>query len=65
MKIYIEIEGGLVNGVYTDDKETDINVILCDHDDAEYETEYNCREFVATKNCNELEQNRNNLRSIY
>jgi len=65
MKIYIEVKGGMVTGVYTDDKENDVDVILCDHDDAEQETEEDGFEFAATNNCNELKENKEQLRDIY
>jgi hypothetical protein len=65
MKLYIEVIDGQVTGVYTDDKETDIEVILCDHDDAEQEQENDGFEFHSTNNCNELDNNRSNLKEIY
>lgn len=65
MKIYVEVENGKVIGAYTDDKNTDIEFILCDHDDAEQETEGDVFEFEATNNCKELEEKRSELISIY
>jgi hypothetical protein len=47
MKIYIEVEDGLVRGVYTDDEETEIEVIMCDHDNADQETEDDDFEFFC------------------
>jgi hypothetical protein len=65
MKIYIEIKGGVLCGVHTDDKEQDIKVVLCDHDDAAQEQDGDGFEFQSTKNCNELDNNRSNLRDIF
>lgn len=65
MKLYIEVKGGLVTGVYTDDKEADIEVIICDHDDAEQEQEGDGFEFQSTNNCNELYNNKVNLKNLY
>jgi len=63
-KVYVEVNGGMVTGVYTDSKE-DIDIILCDHDNAEQETEGDCFEFSATNNCKELDDNRSKLENIY
>lgn len=63
-KIYIEVEDGLVNGVYTDSKE-EFDVILCNHDDAEQEEKFPEFKFEHTNNCSELEVNREKLNCIF
>lgn len=63
-KIYIEVEDGLVNAVYTDSEE-ELDVILCDHDNADQETEWDCFNFECTNNINELEDNMSNLNCIF
>ena len=63
-KIYIEVDGGLVSNVYTDSKE-DLEVILCDYDMAEGEEEGDGYNFQSTKACDELEENRKELRHIF
>jgi hypothetical protein len=67
MKIYVEVEDGLVTGVYTDSKNSEIEVVMCDHDNANQETENDGFEFESTNNCNELKEKRKEkvLREIY
>lgn len=65
MKIYVKVEGGLVTGIYTDGKETEIDIVMCDRDNADQETESDGFYFEATRSCKELENNINNLRTLY
>lgn len=65
MKIYVEVEGGMVIGAYTDEKDMDIDFILCDHDDAEQETEGDSFNFIATEACNELDEIIDDLKCIF
>jgi hypothetical protein len=67
MKIFIEVNAGVVTGVYTDDKETEIEVVLADYDNAvselyDDENDEDC-EFI--RNCSDLEEERSRLREIY
>ena len=64
IKIYIEVDGGLVSNVYTDSKE-DLEVILCDYDMAEGEEEGDGYDFQSTKACDELEEIKEGLRHIF
>ena len=64
IKIYIEVDGGLVSNVYTDSKE-DLEVILCDYDMAEGEEEGDGYDFQSTKACDELEEIMEGLRHIF
>ena len=64
IKIYIEVDGGLVSNVYTDSKE-DLEVILCDYDMAEGEEEGDGYNFQSTKACDELEEIKEGLRHIF
>lgn len=65
MKIYVKVEGGLVTGIYTDDKGTEIDIVMCDRDNADQETESDGFDFDATQSCKELENNINDLRALY
>ena len=64
IKIYIEVDGGLVSNVYTDSTE-DLRVILCDYDMAEGEEEGDGYNFQSTKACDELEEIKEGLRHIF
>lgn len=64
IKIYIEVDGGLVSNVYTDSTE-DLRVILCDYDMAEGEEEGDGYDFQSTKACDELEEIKEGLRHIF
>ena len=64
IKIYIEVDGGLVSNVYTDSKE-DLEVILCDYDMAEGEEEGDGYNFQSTKACDELEEIKEGLKHIF
>ena len=64
IKIYIEVNGGLVSTVYTDSTE-DLQVILCDYDMAEGEEEGDGYDFQSTKACDELEEIMEGLRHIF
>ena len=64
IKIYIEVDGGLVSNVYTDSTE-DLQVILCDYDMAEGEEEGDGYDFQSTKACDELEEIMEGLRHIF
>lgn len=64
IKIYIEVNGGLVSNVYTDSTE-DLQVILCDYDMAEGEEEGDGYDFQSTKACDELEEIMEGLRHIF
>ena len=64
IKIYIEVDGGLVSNVYTDSTE-DLRVILCDYDMAEGEEEGDGYDFQSTKACDELEEIMEGLRHIF
>lgn len=63
-KIYIVVENGVVNSVYTDSKE-ELEVILCDYDNAEKETENDQYGFECTNNIKELNENIEQLYSIF
>ena len=65
MKIYVKVVGGLVTGIYTDDKETNIDIVMCDQDNADQEIENDGFDFGATQSCKELENNANKLRVLY
>lgn len=64
MKIYVEVDGGMVTGVYTDCND-EIDLILCDLDNAGQESENDGFEFSSTNNCAELNKNRNKLKVLY
>lgn len=65
MKIYVEVNGGVLSNVYTDDLETDIDVVLCDRDDANAETEGDGFDFQSTKACKELDTNLEHLKRVF
>ena len=54
MKIYIEVSGGMVQSVYTDDKEASICCVVADYDNAkdlgDQDAIETCEEFEAERN---------------
>lgn len=63
-KIYIEVKNGLVNAVYTDSKK-ELEVILCDYDNAKQEIGNDQFEFECTNNIKELDENMEHLHRIF
>ena len=65
IKIYVEVEDGIVHNVYTDCSSLEFEVIVCDHDNAAQETENDGFDFEATSACEDLDKNRAKLIPIY
>lgn len=63
-KIYIEVRDGIVKNVYIDSQES-LEVIMCDHDNAECENEYAVFGNENINSCKELDEIRGKIKHLY